>query len=80
MLVEYQDELNKIGLNFETIVASQASITKKKVVQCLRQIHQPHLADILSARQGESAIQLHGAEALAHPPSPETSHQTCMYM
>ena len=68
MLVEYLDELNKIGLNFETIVASQASITKKKVVQYLRQIHQPHLADILSARQGESVIELYGAGTLAHPP------------
>ena len=68
MLVEYLDELNTIGLNFETIVASQTPITKKKVVQCLRQIHQPHLADILSARQGESAIELYGAGILAPLP------------
>ena len=68
VLVEYLDELNKIGLNFETIVASQASITKKKVVQCLQQIHQPHLADILRARLGESAIELYGAGALGPLP------------
>ena len=56
MLVEYLDELNKVGLNFETAVSSQTTITKKKVVESLQQIRQPHLADILSARLGENGV------------------------
>lgn len=56
VLVEYLEKLKEVGVNFETAVASQTTITKRKVVQCLQRIHQPHLADILSARQGESGI------------------------
>ena len=56
MLVEYLDELKEVGLTFETPVASQTTITKKKVVQCLQQIGQPQLAEILSARQGECGV------------------------
>ena len=56
MLVEYLDKLKEVGVNFETAVASQTTITKRKMVQCLQCIHQPHLADILSARQGESGV------------------------
>ena len=56
VLVEYLDKLKEVGLNFETAVASQTIITKKKVVESLQQIHQHHLADILSARQGESGV------------------------
>ena len=56
VLVEYLDRLREVGLNFETAVVSQTTITKRNVVQCLQRIHQPHLADILSARQGESGV------------------------
>ena len=56
VLVEYLDKLKEVGLNFETAVASKTTITKRKVVQCLQRIHQPQLADILSARQGESGF------------------------
>lgn len=53
MLVEYLDKLKEVGLNFEVADASQTTITKKKVVQCLQRIRQHNLADILAARQGE---------------------------
>ncbi len=54
VLVEYLDELKEVGLNFETAVASQTTVTKKRVVEGLQQICQRHLADILNRRQGES--------------------------
>ena len=54
VLVEYLDILREGGLNFETAVTSQTTITKKKVVEYLQQIGQCHLADILNGRQGES--------------------------
>ena len=54
MLVEYLDNLKQVGIDFETAVASQTTITKKKVVESLQQIRQHHLADILNGRQGES--------------------------
>ena len=50
------DELKEVGINFETAIDSQTIITKRKVVQCLRWIGQRHLADILSARQGEPGV------------------------
>ena len=56
VLVEYLDKLNEVGLNFETAIASQTTVTKKKVVESLQQIRQHHLADILSARQGENGV------------------------
>ena len=56
VLVEYLDSLKEVGLNFETAVAGQTTITKRKVVQCLQRIYQPQLADILSARQGEYRV------------------------
>ena len=54
MLVEYLDKLKQVGIDFETAVASQTTITKKRVVESLQQIHQHNLADILNGRQGES--------------------------
>ena len=54
VLVEYLDRLKEVGLNFESAIASQTTVTKKKVVKCLRQIRQRHLADILNGSQGES--------------------------
>ena len=56
MLVEYLDKLKEVGIDFETAVTSQTTITKRKVVQCLQWIGQHHLADILSARQGEPGV------------------------
>ena len=54
VLVEYLDNLKQVGIDFETAVASQTTITKKKVVESLQQIRQHNLADILNGRQGES--------------------------
>ena len=54
VLVEYLDKLKEVGLTFETSVASKTAITKKRVVECLQQIHQHDLANILSGRQGGS--------------------------
>ena len=56
VLVEYLDKLKEVGLNFETAAASQTTITKRRVIQCLQRIRQPHLADILSTRKGESVV------------------------
>ena len=58
MLVEYLDELKDAGLCFETVVADQPTtdqpvITKKRVMECLQQIGQHELAEILSKKQGE---------------------------
>ena len=57
MLVEYIDKLNKVGLYFETAIADQPAtdqpvVTKKRVVECLRQIGQRELAGILIKSQG----------------------------
>ena len=57
MLVEYLDKLKGVGLNIESAaVTSKTAITKRKVVQCLQQIHQPQLAGILRAKHGESGV------------------------
>ena len=68
VLVEYLDELKDAGLCFETVVADQPTtdqpatdqpatdqpvITKKRVMECLQQISQHELAEILSKKQGE---------------------------
>ena len=63
MLVEYLDKLKDAGLCFETAVsarpdidqpaADQPLITKERVVECLQQIGQHELAEILSKKQGE---------------------------
>ena len=58
MLVEYLDKLKQVGIDFETAVASQTTITKKRVVESLQHIRQHNLADILNGRQGESELQL----------------------
>jgi hypothetical protein len=47
------DKLNKIGLHFETSVADQLVVNKKRVVECLQQIGQHELAGILIKSQGE---------------------------
>ena len=63
VLVEYLDELKDAGLCFETVVDDQPTtdqpatdqpiITKKRVMECLQQIGQHELAEILSKKQGE---------------------------
>ena len=63
VLVEYLDELKGAGLCFETVVdnqpttdqpaTDQSRITKKRVMECLQQIGQHELAEILSKKQGE---------------------------
>ena len=41
------DKLNNIGLHFETAIADQPVVTKKRVVDCLQQIGQQELAGII---------------------------------
>ena len=63
VLVEYLDELKDAGLCFETVVdyqpttdqpaTDQPIITKKRVMECLQQIGQHELAEILNKKQGE---------------------------
>ena len=58
ILIEYLDRMKQVGLYFETSVADklaidQPAITKKRVVECLQQIEQHDLAEILSKKQGE---------------------------
>ena len=63
VLVEYLDKLEDAGLCFETVVDDQPTtdqpatdrpiITKKRVMECLQQIGQHELAEILSKKQGE---------------------------
>ena len=56
MLVDHLDKLDGVGLKLSIAVASQTAITKKSVVECLKQIGQPDLANVLSARQGENLL------------------------
>ena len=56
--MEYVDKLNNIGLYFEAAIADQPAtdqpvVTKKRVVECLQQIGQQELAEILIANQGK---------------------------
>ena len=53
------DQLKDVGLCFEAAIAGQPAtkqpvVTKKKVVECLQQIGQRELADILIKSQGKS--------------------------
>ena len=59
VLVEYIDKLNSVGLYFETAIADQSAtksdqplVTKKRMVECLQQIGQRELAEILIKNQG----------------------------
>ena len=54
VLVDHLDKLDGVGLKLSTAAASQTAITKKNVVDCLQQIGQHDLANVLSARQGEN--------------------------
>ena len=52
------DKLNNIGLYFEAAIADQPPtdqpvVTKKRVVECLQQIGQQELAEILITSQGK---------------------------
>ena len=56
--MEYVDKLNNIGLYFEAAIADQPAtdqpvVTKKRVVECLQQIGQQELAEILITSQGK---------------------------
>ena len=63
MLVEYSDKLKDAGLCFETAISAQLDIdqpaadqpviTKERVAECLQQIGQHELAEILSKKQGK---------------------------
>ena len=73
MLVEYLDQLKEAGLCFETVVVEQPTtdqpatnqpvITKKRVMECLQQIGQHDLAEILSKKQGEISKRLEVTQA-----------------
>ena len=55
--MEYVDQLYNVGLYIEAAIADQPVtdqpvVTKKRVVECLQQIGQRELADILIKNQG----------------------------
>ena len=57
--MQYVNKLRDVGLNFEAAIADQPwpatdqpVVTKKRVVDCLQQIGQRELADILIKNQG----------------------------
>ena len=55
--MEYVDKLKGVDLCFEAAIAGQPAtkqpvVTKKRVVECLQQIGQQELADILIKSQG----------------------------
>ena len=57
--MEYVDKLNSIGLYFEAAIADQPAtdqtvVTKKRVVECLQQIGQQELAEMMIASQGKN--------------------------
>ena len=59
--MEYIDKLNNVGLYFEAAIADrpatdQPMVTKKRVVECLQQIGQQELAEILIKSQGKIFI------------------------
>ena len=61
--MEYVDQLKEIGLCFEAAIAGQPAtkqpvVTKKRVVECLQQIGQQELADILIKNQGKRMSQV----------------------
>ena len=58
VLVEYVDQLNNVGLYIKAAIADQPAtdqpvVTKKRVAECLQQIGQQELAEILITSQGE---------------------------
>ena len=57
--MEYVDKLNSIGLYFEAAIDDQPAtdqpvVTKKRVVECLQQIGQQELAEMLITKQGKN--------------------------
>ena len=57
--MEYVDQLISVGLYLEAAITDkpatkQPVVTKKRVVECLQQIDQQELADILIKSQGKS--------------------------
>ena len=53
VLAEYSTKLKEKGLDFESAISEQLSVTKERVVSCLQDIGQSDLATILSKKQGE---------------------------
>ena len=53
ILAEYSVKLKEEGLNLESAISDQRSITKKTVVSCLQCIGQHDLATILSQKRGK---------------------------
>ena len=53
VLAEYSTKLEKSGLNLESAISDQKSITKKTIVSCLQHIGQHDLATILSEKRGK---------------------------
>ena len=59
ILVEYVDQLNNVGLHIEAAIAdlpttNQPVVTKNRVVECLQQIGQQELAEMLITSQGKN--------------------------
>ena len=57
--MEYVDQLKEVGIYFEAAIADQSAtdqpvVTKKRVVECLQQIGQQELAEILITSQGKN--------------------------
>ena len=53
VLSEYSTKLKEEGLDLESAISEQHSITKERVVSCLQGIGQGDLGTILSKKQGE---------------------------
>ena len=53
VLAEYATKFKEAGLDLESAVSKQQSITKERVVSCLQDIGESDLGTILSKRQGE---------------------------
>ena len=54
ILAEYSVKLKEEGLNLESAISDQRSVTKKTVVSCLQCIGQHDLATILSQKRGKN--------------------------
>ena len=57
--MEYVNQLKDVGLHIEAAIVDQPAtdqpvVTKKRVVECLQQIGQQDLAEILITKQGKS--------------------------
>ena len=53
VLAEFSTKLSEAGLDLESAISEQQSITKERVVSCLQDIGQSDLGTILSKKRGE---------------------------